>query len=159
MQSHNYVPGVSGWKMHSNGTLEVEGKVRAIMVEQAETPELPFAIEGDQVVLSQAFVDGTRFSAGEGLGCMCEGGYTGAPAEKQGVVLSKLEVSIDASKVLDQISSIIGTVELAQSLQGAADMIKEEVSARTAADAMLSARIGSIESALASLSARLAAKQ
>ncbi|MEE3929645.1 hypothetical protein [Pseudomonas viridiflava] len=63
MQSHNYVPGVSGWKMHSNGTLEVEGKVRAIMVEQAETPELPFAIEGDQVFLSQAFVDDSKLSS------------------------------------------------------------------------------------------------
>ncbi|MBV1814525.1 hypothetical protein KTT58_17410 [Pseudomonas viridiflava] len=172
MQSHNYVPGVSGWKMHSNGTLEVKGKVLAIMVEQAETPELPFAIEGDQVILSQAFIDDSKMSAGwkvrtvlngagqrvfAGIGVGIDEVPGGGVAHELG--RSSLDAATNASKLLDQISSIIGTVELAQSLRGAADMIKEEASARTAADAMMSARIGSVEAALASLSAQPAAKK
>ncbi|RMV35113.1 hypothetical protein ALP12_200299 [Pseudomonas savastanoi pv. phaseolicola] len=67
MQSHNYVPGVSGWKMHSNGTLEVNGKIRAIMEDPVEKPTTPFAVEGDQVFLTQAFIDAGKLSPDWGL--------------------------------------------------------------------------------------------
>ncbi|RMP49314.1 hypothetical protein ALQ20_00700 [Pseudomonas syringae pv. atrofaciens] len=65
MQSHNYVQGVSGWKMHSNGTLEVNGKIRAIMEDMVEKPdatEMPFVVEGDQFFLSQAFIGDGKLS-------------------------------------------------------------------------------------------------
>ncbi|WP_122860373.1 hypothetical protein [Pseudomonas viridiflava] len=172
MQSHNYVPGVSGWKMHSNGTLEVEGKVRAIMVEQAEKADLPFAIEGDQVILSQAFIDDSKMSADWKVRIVLNGagqrvfagigvGIDEVPADKEvdSMGCTKLGAKTDASKVLDQLASVIGTTELGQSLQGVAEEIKKEASARAAADATMSARIGSVEAALTSLSARPAAKQ
>lgn len=36
MQSSDYVPGVSGWKMHKDGRLEVEGVVRVLVSRAAE---------------------------------------------------------------------------------------------------------------------------
>lgn len=51
------------------------------------------------------------------------------------------------------------TSELGHSLHGLAEEIKKEASVRTAADAMLSARIVSVEASLNNLSAQLAAKQ
>ncbi len=171
MQSHNYVPGVSGWKMHSNGTLEVDGKVRAIMADQVEKPETPFAVQGGQVFLSQQIVDSARFAVkmsltdggqyvlgGIGLGCTC-GDVAGSPDDKTETPGAKIDVSVDASKVLDQLSAAISTTDLAQSIQGAADRIKDEALARASADAAVSARIGAVEAALTSLSARLASKQ
>jgi len=158
MQSHNYVPGVSGWKMHSNGTLEVEGKVRAIMVVQAEKPDLPFAVQGDQVISSQAFVDASKMSADWNLSTALNSAgqrvFTGVGMgldEAHGEVAVDalgrfaFDAATDASKLLDQISSVISTTELGQTLQGVAEKIKEEASARAAADEILSARIGSVE--------------
>ncbi|WP_440090146.1 hypothetical protein [Pseudomonas fragariae (ex Marin et al. 2024)] len=108
MQSYNYVQGVSGWKMHSNGTLEVNGKIRAIMVEQVDKPETPFTVQGDQVFLHKTFIDAAAFepawrvrtstsadgqviASGMGLGYACEGVYTGTPDEKTGEIAVTVE--------------------------------------------------------------------
>lgn len=144
----------------------------------AEKLETPFTVQGDQVFLDQGFIDDGKFSnsgtlrtttnaagqtvlagIGTGLRCMCEGGYTGTRGDKAEKAEVKSDCAADASKALDQIKSILGTTELATSLTNVAGKIKEEASARAAADATMSARIGSVEAALNSLSAQLAAKR
>ncbi len=141
MQSHNYVLGVSGWKMHSNGTLEVNGKIRAIMVEQVDKPETPFAVQGDQVFLRETFIDAAAFepawgvrtstsadgryvAAGIGLGCMCEGGYTGKRSQKEDKVEVRIDFSDDVSKGLDQLSTALGETRLGESLTAKIDHIQ-----------------------------------
>ncbi|WP_439895306.1 hypothetical protein ACTACV_10415 [Pseudomonas syringae] len=63
MQSHNYVPGVSGWKMFGDGTLVIDGRVRAKLNPSTEKAETPYVVVGDQVILSQAFVDASKLSS------------------------------------------------------------------------------------------------
>ncbi|MFA0967413.1 host specificity protein J [Pseudomonas amygdali] len=164
MQSHNYVPGVSGWKMHSNGTLEVDGKIRAIMEDAVEKPATPFAVEGDQVILSQVIVDAGKFSLdsilrtstntagqkvfngiGVGLGCMCEGGYTGTPGEKEEKPSVKIDFTVDVSAYPAALAGKITETELGESL---ATKIEHEVTARAHADNQMSARIGSVSALL-----------
>ncbi|MCF4983965.1 hypothetical protein [Pseudomonas syringae] len=41
MQSHDYVPGFSGWKMHEEGRLEVCGVIRMVFPEGAPMKSLP----------------------------------------------------------------------------------------------------------------------
>ncbi|KPB72909.1 Host specificity protein J [Pseudomonas syringae pv. maculicola] len=147
MQSHDYVPGVSGWKIDENGRLELKDGNRRVIAkmqmvitagpgmtnDQAQASitesvreevsarshadesvatqigalqcdegrDVPFTVEGDQVILSQAFVDdgkvsnhfsvkitrdnqGRYISSGIGLGCCGEGGYTGTPGRQGG---------------------------------------------------------------------------
>lgn len=56
MQSSDYVPGVSGWKMHKDGRLEIEGAVRVGVTPSAEDKPLPppFMIMDGVVYISQA---------------------------------------------------------------------------------------------------------
>ncbi|WP_434721189.1 hypothetical protein ACOZ4J_14815 [Pseudomonas syringae pv. actinidiae] len=173
MQSHNYVQGVSGWKMHSNGTLEVNGKIRAIMEDPVEKPATPFAVEDEQVILTQAFIDAGKLSPvwgvrtttnaagqtvfagiGAGLSCMCECGYTGTPEDKAEKAEVKIDCTVDASKALDQISKLISTTELAQSIESLKIRIEHEASGRVCADDALSCRISAVEAGLNSLRAK-----
>ncbi|MFA0969560.1 host specificity protein J [Pseudomonas amygdali] len=173
MQSHNYELGVSGWKMHSNGILEVNGKIRAVMDDPVDKPATPFAVDGDQVILSQVSIDegsispvwgvrttinaaGQRVFAGvgAGLGCMCEGGYTGATGDKQDEPGVKIDFTVDVSKGLDQISKLISTTELAQSIESLKFRIEHEHSSRVCADDTLSCRISAVEAGLNSLRAK-----
>lgn len=171
MQSHNYVPGVSGWKMHSNGTLEVEGKVRAIMVEQAETPELPFSVQGDQVILSEAFVDASKMSSDYSLKLstnaqghiFCAGigvGIDEAPAEKVVDALgrSALDDATDASKVLDRLLGSISETELSEglknfNLEDFLSELKKDVVTRD--DAQLPGRIKTLEACVVQLNSEI----
>jgi hypothetical protein len=41
MQSANYIPGVSGWKMSKDGQLEVNGAIRVVLREAAEDKPEP----------------------------------------------------------------------------------------------------------------------
>ncbi|MEE4133084.1 hypothetical protein V2I60_19935 [Pseudomonas viridiflava] len=63
MQSNNYVPGVSGWKMFGDGTLVIDGRVRAKLNPGTEKAETPYVVVGDQVILSEAFVDASKMSS------------------------------------------------------------------------------------------------
>lgn len=128
-----------------------------------EKIETPFAVEGDQVFLTQAFIDAgklppvgflrtTTNSAGQtvlagigvGLGCMCEGGYAGTPGDKENGEV-KTGLSFDVWKSMDQFSAAIIKTNLGESLTA---RIEREVTARASADTQLSARIGSVEASL-----------
>lgn len=70
MQSQNYVPGVSGWKMHKDGRLEVCGLIRVVLPEvaQIECPP-PFIIADGVMYFSQAEIQrGTITKAEIGSG-------------------------------------------------------------------------------------------
>jgi len=60
MQSHNYVPGVSGWKLHHDGHIELndspQGSVR-IGSRSSLDQEQPFVVEDRQLKLSRAQID------------------------------------------------------------------------------------------------------
>ncbi|RXT72247.1 hypothetical protein B1F77_26890 [Pseudomonas syringae] len=138
-----------------------------------EKIETPFAVEGDQVSLAQAFIDAGKLSpvwgvrtttnaagqtvlagVGAGLGCMCEGGYTGTPDDKAEKAEVKIDCTVDASKALDQISKLISTTELAQSIESLKVRIEHEHSSRVCADDTLSCRISAVEAGLNSLRAK-----
>lgn len=144
------------------------------LTESAEKSETPFFVDGDQVFLGQAFINAgllnpdwvvrtTTNAAGQtmcagigaGLGSMCEGGHTGTPGDKEKAEV-KIDFKVDVSKGLDQLRAATSETELGKAL---AARIESEVTARAHADNQMSARIGSVEGALNSLSARLAAKQ
>ncbi len=75
---------------------------------------------------------------------------------------SRFSVKMNFTSQDKYVSAGVGlgcTSELSQSLQGLAEEIKKEASARAAEDATMSARLGHVEAALNSLSARLSAKQ
>ncbi|RML70566.1 hypothetical protein ALQ91_04261 [Pseudomonas syringae pv. syringae] len=138
-----------------------------------EKADLPFAVEGDQV-LTQAFIDAGKLSPvwgvrtttnaagqtvfagiGAGLGCMSEGGYTGTPGDKEEKFEVKVDFSIDVSNGLHQRRAAISETELGKAL---AAKIEHEVTTRASADTQLAARIGSVEAALSILSGRVDAK-
>ncbi|UZS74353.1 hypothetical protein OQB66_08600 [Pseudomonas syringae] len=127
MQSHNYVLGVSGWKMHSNGTLEVNGKIRAVMHDPVEKPETPFAVDGDQVILSQVSIDEGSISPDWGL---------------------RTTTNAAGQTVLAGIGGL--AVCRGESLTA---KIEHEVAARALADDRMSARIAHLEASIQSLRA------
>ncbi|MCK9740021.1 hypothetical protein LT697_00485 [Pseudomonas syringae pv. syringae] len=133
-----------------------------------EKIEAPFAVEGDQVTLSQAFIDDGKISPdwvlrtatnaagqtvlagiGAGIGCMC-GGYTGTPGDKEDEPSVKIDFKVDVSKGPDQLRAAISETELCESL---AAKIEHEFTARTSADNQLSARIANIEASIQNLRA------
>lgn len=138
-----------------------------------EKLELPFSVEGDQVSLTHAFIDAGKLSpwtlrtttndaghtvlAGIGwpIGCTHGAGYTGAPGDNEEKAEVKVDFSVDVSKGMHQLRAAISETELGESL---AAMIEHEVTTRAVADTQLAARIGSVEAALNSLSARVDAK-
>ncbi|KPY33137.1 hypothetical protein [Pseudomonas syringae] len=177
MQSHNYVPGVSGWKMFSDGTLIIDGRVRAKLNPGADKSETPFAVDGDQVFLSQAFIDAGKLSldwvvrtttnaagqtvfagVGAGLGCMCEGGYTGTPGDKEEKAEVKIDFTGDASKVLDDLLGTISETDLSEGLKNfnIGDFLsglKKDVVTRD--EAHLTDRIKTLEACVAQLNSEL----
>ncbi|KPX57087.1 hypothetical protein LCH33_002173 [Pseudomonas amygdali] len=147
--------------------------VPRIVLGKLDKPDLPFAVEGEQVILTQALIDAGKFSpvwgvrtttnaagqtvlagVGVGLGCMCEGGYTGTPDDKAEKAEVKIDCTVDASKALDQISKLISTTELAQSIESLKVRIEHEHSSRVCADDTLSCRISAVEAGLNSLRAK-----
>ncbi|ARA79614.1 hypothetical protein ACDH60_10285 [Pseudomonas ficuserectae] len=126
-----------------------------------EKIETPFAVEGDQVSLAQAFIDAGKLSpvwgvrtttnaagqtvlagVGAGLGCMCEGGYTGTPGDKEEKPSVKIDFKVDVSKGLDQLRAALSETELGKAL---AAKIEHEFTIRASADTQLAARIGAVE--------------
>lgn len=57
MQSCNYVPGVSGWKMHRDGQIELAGTVRVITNQPAAESPAPFIVVDGVTYLSEAEVE------------------------------------------------------------------------------------------------------
>ncbi|RXT63061.1 hypothetical protein [Pseudomonas syringae] len=126
-----------------------------------EKIETPFAVEGDQASLAQAFIDAGKLSpdwvlrtttnaagqtvlagVGAGLGCMCGGGYTGTPGDKEEKPSVKIDFKVDVSKGLDQLRAALSETELGKAL---AAKIEHEFTIRASADTQLSARIGAVE--------------
>jgi hypothetical protein len=60
MQSENYVPGVSGWKLHKGGFLEIDGVMRISGLAEAakETPK-PFVVVDGVVYINRAQIKGS----------------------------------------------------------------------------------------------------
>ena len=125
MQSHNFKPGVSGWKLHKNGAFEFHssGDPCLASLGKKEQPK-PFVVVDGVTYISEAEVergsitnakigdswsikmelrDGQYFAAGIGLGvgqCFCSGGYTGGdqkPADQDLVDLIREAASKGAS--------------------------------------------------------------
>ncbi|KPB77969.1 host specificity protein J [Pseudomonas cannabina] len=221
MQSSNYVPGVSGWKIDENGRLELNDGNRRVIAkmqmvitagpgmtnDQAQASiteslreevaaarsdadealathfgafqcnvgrDVPFAVGGDQVILSQAFVDDGKVSnhfsvkmtpdsrdqyifSGIGLGCSAFSAE--ASAQEFTSDNREMKVSGDAPEILDKINELIGTVKFGKRLENLEAQIKEETKARADADAQLSASINMTSAGLSGLSARLSDKQ
>lgn len=59
MQSHNYVPGVSGWKLYENGNLELDGTIRSgpAKGEVVKAEPKPFIVVDGVTYISEAEVD------------------------------------------------------------------------------------------------------
>ncbi|KPB95751.1 hypothetical protein [Pseudomonas syringae group genomosp. 3] len=155
MQSHNYVPGVSGWKMFGDGTLVIGGRVRAKLNPGTEKAETPYAAVGDQVILSQAFVDAGKFA---GMSCMCKGGYTGTPGDKEEKAEVKIDFTGDASKVLDQLLGTISETDLSEGLKNfnLGDFISElKKDVVTRDDAHLTDRIKTLEACVVQLNSEI----
>lgn len=138
MQSANYVPGVSGWKMHKEGRLEVNGDVRVVLSEAAEDkPEpKPFIVVDSVMHISEAEVerakiakikikqdwslktvllDGRHVLAGIGLGV------------DQQFLVSADKFAVNGrcgTDMLDELTAIISTTELAADLR---EKIKEVI--------------------------------
>lgn len=68
MQSANYVPGVSGWKMHKEGRLEVEGAIRVVLGQPAvdkPEPKPLIVIDGEPYIDSQFLVSADKVAVNE----------------------------------------------------------------------------------------------
>lgn len=203
IQSSDYVPGVSGWKIDGNGRLELnDGNRRVIakmlMVTTAgpgmtndqaqasiteslraevaagcseEKSDTPFAVKGDQVILTQAFIDAGKISPvlgvrtsvnaagqtvfagiGAGLCCMCEGGDTSTPGDKEVKAEVKTDFTGDFTNSSDKLCAAISETELSKAL---AARIGHEVTARACADTQLFARVGTLEGHAVSLGENL----
>lgn len=142
MQSANYMPGVSGWKMFEDGQLEVNGAVRVVLGKAAEEkPEpKPVIIVDGVTYISEAEVeraaianqrlkqdwsiktvllDDRQVFAGVGLGI------------DQQFLVSADKFAIngrDATETLDELASVIATTELGATLQEKIkDLLREEL--------------------------------
>ncbi|RMV88557.1 hypothetical protein ALP04_01281 [Pseudomonas amygdali pv. sesami] len=141
-----------------------------------EKIETPFAVEGDQVSLAQAFIDAGKLSpdwvvrtttnaagqtvlagVGAGLGCMC-GGYTGTQGDKEDEPAVKIDFEVDASKVLDQLLGSISETELSEGLKNfkLEDFLSElKKEALTRDDAQLPDRIKTLEACVVQLNSEI----
>ncbi|EEB61234.1 MULTISPECIES: hypothetical protein [Pseudomonas syringae group] len=200
MQSHNYVPGVSGWKVDGKGRLELnDGNRRVIakmlMVTTAgpgmtndqaqasiteslraevaagcseEKSDTPFAVKGDQIILTQAFIDAGKISPvlgvrtsvnaagqtvfagiGAGLCCMCEGGDTSTPGDKEVKAEVKADFAGDVSKSLDKLRAVISETQLGKALTAKIDQIPYR------SEVQLSDRIKTLEACVVQLNSEL----
>ncbi|RXU00431.1 hypothetical protein B1F73_09220 [Pseudomonas syringae] len=120
-----------------------------------EKIETPFAVEGDQVSLAQAFIDAGKLSPDWGLrtttnaaGQMIVAGVgmdlDEDPIEKFVDALGRTgcDAENDKSKLADQFRSAISETELGKAL---AARIEHEITTRVSADTQLAARIGALE--------------
>lgn len=59
MHSHNYVPGVSGWKLYENGNLEIDGLIRSgpAKGEAVKAEPKPFIVVDGVTYISEAEVE------------------------------------------------------------------------------------------------------
>lgn len=163
MQSSNYVCGSTGWKLHKNGSLEFNSSGDPCLISaqglKKEAEEENKRAIGDSLISKFgikiiALPDGRYVAAGIGLGRPCEGGHTGCPDEQAAKAEVKIDCTVDASKALDQISKLISTTGLAQSIESLKVRIEHEASSRVCADDTLSCRISAVEAGLNSLRAK-----
>ncbi|KTC59112.1 hypothetical protein [Pseudomonas savastanoi] len=146
------------------------------LTDSADKPATPFHAEGDQVFLTQAFIDAGKLSpdwvvrtttnaagqtvlagVGAGLGCMC-GGYTGTPGDKEDEHAVKIDFEVDASKVLDQLLGSISETELSEGLKNfkLEDFLSElKKEALTRDDAQLPDRIKTLEACVVQLNSEI----
>lgn len=134
MQSENYVPGVSGWKLHKeNGEIELNGMARvAGLTDEVSTPK-PF-IEIDGVTyISQALIQGSAAKAvadkiasmwsvklqANGQGQYVAAGIGLGAQEKESTDFDKV-VSKGADAVLEFLARAIAGTRLAAELKAAA---------------------------------------
>ncbi|RMV44429.1 hypothetical protein [Pseudomonas syringae group genomosp. 3] len=142
-----------------------------------EKIETPFAVEGDQVSLAQAFIDAGKLSpdwvvrtttnaagqtvlagVGAGLGCMCGGGYTGTPGDKEEKAEVKIDFTGDASKVLDQLLGTISETDLSEGLKNfnLGDFLSElKKDVVTRDDAQWPGRIKNLEACVVQLNSEI----
>ncbi|PYD05942.1 host specificity protein J [Pseudomonas syringae pv. maculicola] len=214
MQSSNYVPGVSGWKIDKNGRLELNDGNRRVIAkmlmvttagpgmtnDQAQASiteslreevsarshadksvatqigalqcnvgrDLPFTVEGDQVILSRASIDAAKISPvwgvrtsvnaagqtvfagiGAGLCCMCEGGDTSTPGDKEVKAEVKADFAGDVSKSLDKLRAVISETQLGKALTAKIDQIPYR------SEVQLSDRIKTLEACVVQLNSEL----
>ncbi|MBD8685025.1 hypothetical protein [Pseudomonas sp. CFBP 13719] len=124
MQSHNYVPGVSGWKMHKGGRLEVGGVIRVVLSEGAQAPQPdPFVVIDGVTYIPKAEVRNA----------------------KMGVTLKVL----DGKYVAAGFNIGVADIKSAQIPKPkSVDLVLKEMSERTASDYAIAARIGAVEARL-----------
>lgn len=133
MQSQNYVPGVSGWKMHKDGRLEVSGVIHVVLPERAqiESPP-PFIITDGVMYFSQAEIQrGTITKAEIGSGWKLKmklhgghyvvagigvGGECGVAAEQSGD---------DSSHILEAMARSIADSQLGRAIKKRIDLLPE----------------------------------
>ena len=152
MQSKNYVPDVSGWKLHKDGRLEIDGVTRVSGLTGATEPAPPpFVIVDGVTYFSQAAIDEAALKAKTSsdwrvtLQVNSQGQYAAAgigigldphlfvSAEKfKTTPVSEFDAAMakGAGAVLDLVSSRIRDSELGASLKaGTADHIGSQVRA------------------------------
>ncbi|KAA8689565.1 Uncharacterized protein ALO80_00882 [Pseudomonas caricapapayae] len=127
-----------------------------------EKIDTPFAVDGDQVILTQAFIDAgkippvgflrtTTNAAGQtvlaglcwSIGCAAFSANATAP--KCTSDHREMKASVDAAETLGQINDLIGTAKFVDPLESVTAKIEHEVTSRAIADTQLSARIASVE--------------
>lgn len=161
MQSKNYVPGVSGWKMCADGSLEVNGTTRVKLGEPAAAEPKPFVIIDGVTYISEAEVERSKVASSkvDGFGIKLQvnanGDYVAAGC---GVgIQSQFIVSADrfavnsksTNQILDDISRAISETELAKALRAF------ETTARAKADSATAARISALEARLTQFESKL----
>lgn len=154
MQSKDYVPGVSGWKIHKDGRLEISGYVRADTSQPEADSAKPFIVVDDVIYISAAEVkraavtraeltptwsvkmavkeEGEYFASGIGLGLSLGGvvTYLDKLAVKKEQPKSETEQAIadrNAAQILDMLVGQISETELGKSLAAERDPFAERV--------------------------------
>lgn len=143
MQSKNYIPGVSGWKMHKDGRLEFGGVIRVVLSEGAQVPRPgPFVVIDGVTYIPKGEVRNAKM----GLTVNARGGKYVAAGFNIGV--ADLEAAqIAKPKSVDQVLK-----EMAESLKPLftvrAKAFENAQAERAASDHAIAARISAVEARL-----------
>ncbi|MDU8454812.1 hypothetical protein [Pseudomonas syringae group sp. J254-4] len=142
-------------------TITHDGYIRMMLgkiTESSEKPETPFAVDGDQLFLSQALVDAAKMSvnvttnaAGQMIVTGVGIGLDEAPIEKvfDSMGCTACDAETDASKVLDKLLGSISETELSEGLKNFKledflSELKKEVVTRDEAEEKVAVTIGGV---------------
>lgn len=152
MQSKNYIPGVSGWKMHKDGRLEIEGVVRVAVTPSAdEKPQhLPFIVVDGVTYISAAEVERGTIAKLKVNVELRDGKYvsTGFNIGVDNLEAAQAPEPKSVEAALNELAEKLTQTEFLSQFTVQARAFEDAQAERTASDYAIAARIGAVEARL-----------